>query len=425
MSTDLIILPSMTPAVIFTKDGTDDVLSKIKERARSMDRDISTEKGRDNIRSLAYQIARSKTALDDMGKDLVAGEKARIASIDAERKRMRDELDALKEEIRAPLTEWEDAEKKRIEEHEFVLGLITASNTWMDERGNYFIPTSEQVKERLDKLPALYQREWQEFRARAISEHERIKSGMIMLHGERKKHENEQAELARLRAEQETRDKKEREDKIAADATKAAEDKAELARIAAEEKAAADLKKAEDDKAAEKARADKAEADKEQSRINGLKCRLEELENRKFFAVKKPHSSSIAARIESLKDFDGTNWQEYQEAAVKEKLEVMRGLGLMLAEAQSREEEETARAKKESDDAAAQRERDRIAAEQETERKATEVRENDKKHKAKINNEILEALQGTTDSTEITTDVLKKIITAIAQGKVPHVKINY
>ena len=69
--------------------------------------------GRDEIKSLAYKIARSKTTLDNIGKEHVAEIKAKAKAIDNLRAEMRDDLDALKHEIRAPLDEWE-AEQERI-----------------------------------------------------------------------------------------------------------------------------------------------------------------------------------------------------------------------------------------------------------------------------------------------------------------------
>jgi hypothetical protein len=50
--------------------------------------------GREAIASMEYKVARSKTALDDGGKKLVADLKQIPKKIDAERKRVRDPLDA-------------------------------------------------------------------------------------------------------------------------------------------------------------------------------------------------------------------------------------------------------------------------------------------------------------------------------------------
>ncbi len=92
------------------------------------------------------------------------------------------------------------------------------------------------------------------------------------------------------------------------------------------------------------------------------------------------------------------------------------------------EKDKLAAAKKAEDDriaaeaAATKREQDRQAAE--TKRLADEqaAREKDKAHRAKINNEILLALSEIHTGTQ---EEAKAIITAIAQGKIPHTKITY
>lgn len=98
----------------FAGPALDDLLGRIRAATVTLVPDASTEKGRKEIASLAYKVSRSKTAIDDAGKTLVADIKARASKIDAARKKARDTLDALRDEVRAPLTEWE-AEQARIE----------------------------------------------------------------------------------------------------------------------------------------------------------------------------------------------------------------------------------------------------------------------------------------------------------------------
>ena len=69
--------------------------------------DVTTKKGRDAIASMAHKVARSKTYIDNAGKDLVADLKALPKQIDESRRVVRERLDALKDEVRRPLTEWE------------------------------------------------------------------------------------------------------------------------------------------------------------------------------------------------------------------------------------------------------------------------------------------------------------------------------
>lgn len=115
MGTELIVLEQTSVQEVFTdKAKLDPILEKIATEARSFVPDVSTAKGRKDIASLAYKVAQTKTYLDGLGKDLVAEMKRLPGLVDASRKDMRDFLDALKEEVRKPLDDWE-AEQARIE----------------------------------------------------------------------------------------------------------------------------------------------------------------------------------------------------------------------------------------------------------------------------------------------------------------------
>ena len=91
-------------------------LERIKEEVTSEVFDVTEEKGRKQIASLAHKVARTKTAIDGAGKDYVSGLKAQAKKIDNIRKHAREYLDDVKAKVRAPLTEWEDQEEARQEE---------------------------------------------------------------------------------------------------------------------------------------------------------------------------------------------------------------------------------------------------------------------------------------------------------------------
>src|ERR1700729_269981 len=110
----LALVETVTAVQVFTENGLDSILERIEKEARTTALDISTPKGRKEIASLAHKIAKSKTALDKMGKDLVSGWKDKAKKVDAERARAWDRLEALQEETRQPLTEWENREKDRV-----------------------------------------------------------------------------------------------------------------------------------------------------------------------------------------------------------------------------------------------------------------------------------------------------------------------
>lgn len=115
MATDLIPLENPQPAALFVPGGLESILTRIELDARALVPDISTIKGRSAIASLAAKVAKAKTYLDGLGKDYTADLKRQTGAVDAERKAMRERLDALKAEVRRPLDEWEQAETDRVE----------------------------------------------------------------------------------------------------------------------------------------------------------------------------------------------------------------------------------------------------------------------------------------------------------------------
>ncbi len=115
MGNQLIPLESINAIEIFTPQNMDNLLTAIRKETATFVPDISTPEGRKEVASTAYKIARSKTTIDNAGRELVADWKKKSGEVDAMRKKARDYLDALKDEVRAPLTEWE-AEQARIEQ---------------------------------------------------------------------------------------------------------------------------------------------------------------------------------------------------------------------------------------------------------------------------------------------------------------------
>lgn len=229
----LVNIETLTAAALFAPGGVEAIISKLESDVRAMPKaDILTEGGREEIKSLAYKIARSKTGLDDLGKDFVAELKKQTGKIDADRRIIRDRLDALKDEVRKPVTEWEDTEKSRIEEHQDALTAIRElAQLNLD-------PASSTIAEQLRSLGRLAQRDWQEFAAEAngalaVSE-DRLRAAMAVA----QKREADAAELKRLQAAEQARLDAEAKAKRDAD-TAAAQAAAEQRRLDQEQAAAA------------------------------------------------------------------------------------------------------------------------------------------------------------------------------------------
>ena len=115
-TTELLIIDDtqIELAQAFSKNGLQPVLDRIREEAMKHKPDITTATGRSAIATNASNVAKSKTGLVQMRKDLVADMKARCKIIDAEGSRMEKNLNELKVEVRKPLTDWEEAEEVRV-----------------------------------------------------------------------------------------------------------------------------------------------------------------------------------------------------------------------------------------------------------------------------------------------------------------------
>lgn len=265
MSNEIAVLPTKETAlqVYSAEAGLDPYLAKIKQEIDSFKPDVTTKKGRDAIASIAHKVSRSKTALDNIGKELVAELKDVPKKIDAERKRMRDLLDMWKEDVRAPLTAWEEAEEARKERHKTGIELIQQAAVTHDFSASTLRITMASID--ATSIDAT----WEEFEAEAHRAKSKTIESLKSAIAEREKYEAEQAELAKLRIEAAAREQKEREERIAREAMertqREADEKATAEREAAikreaDAKAASERRELELKLQAERAEREKVEA---------------------------------------------------------------------------------------------------------------------------------------------------------------------
>lgn len=221
--------------VAFQKEnGIQDLFDRMAEQARSIVPDVTTKKGRDAIASQAYKVSKSKAAVDNHGKDLVAGIKAQAAVIDRDRKVWRDQCDALRDEIRKPLDDWEQAENDRVAKHQAVIRAIHSLHG-----ENILNKESHEIKGYIfdlenTEIDSSFEEFEQEAKIAKFETLEKLRTALAA----REKYEAEQAELERLRQAELERQQKERDEDIARQA-------AESARLEAERKAQAEREQAE------------------------------------------------------------------------------------------------------------------------------------------------------------------------------------
>ncbi|EFG5480265.1 hypothetical protein ABEL79_04180 [Escherichia coli] len=266
---DLVVIEKKNAMAVFTNnDQLDPLIEAIEKEARSLVPDVTTKKGRDAIASMAHKVARSKTYIDNAGKDLVAELKALPKQIDESRRVVRERLDALKDEVRRPLTEWE-AEQERIKAEEAMNALHVEALAMNEEFDRQLAARIESDHEMALLMNDAFDRE----QADKAAEAERQSIA----------HEEEIKRMAAAAAarEVEQRAQREREEAAHREAVlKAQAEQAERDRIAAEKKAEADKQaaiEAERRKAQEEADRIRREAEqREQARLAEEKRKADE-----------------------------------------------------------------------------------------------------------------------------------------------------
>lgn len=404
-STDLIIPSALVPAVIFAKGGADDVLAQLRNMVATVKTDISTSKGRAAVKSLAYKIARSKTALDDMGKNLSDQLRAQIDPILEERRKIREGCDALKDEVTAPLDAWEAQEAERIKAHEDALGAISITAEFFADD-----PTSQEIRARITQLDELTiaPYNWQEFIQRAIDAKSSARKTLEELLAHTVSRETAEAEAARIAAEHEAA-------RVAELARLQAQREAEIARQAAEEARLA--AKAEAACQAEEARiAAEAEARRVAEAARLARERIQREAQKALAAAEAKRKWIEVAAAEREEQHRREQQRLVGEAAAAERQRIAD------AEAAEARAEAAARRAEEEKRAALETERRRVADEVERVRREQAAREADKKHRSQVNTR---AVGGLISYAGLTEDQAWAVVVAIAKGQVPGVKIEY
>ena len=365
---------------LYTAENVDEILEKIRKEATDFKPDISTKKGRAEIVSRAYKVSRSKTALIELGDTLTEESKRQVKTVNTEKKRIEGLMDELRDDIRKPLTEWENIDKERVTALDLRLDVLKLYESKIIEA-----ETSEELNNMLQAFDMTYDHKWEEFSDRAEVTRNRIKPLITKARDDKHEYEKQQIELEVLREKEEKHKQEERDQKIADEAAAEAKQKAE-------EKAANEKKAAED-------KAEREKQEIEDKRIAAEEATAQAEKDRKDAEEKAAANAQKAA--DELK--------ETEEKAERDKVAA-------------------ATAAQESEKQAVQDEKDRVAAQEKADDDAATAREADKKHKGKINSEALADLIKESDIIMAGGAVdcyAKAVITAIAMGKVRHTRITY
>lgn len=365
---------------IYVKDGLKPFLQAVQEEVSSQVPDLSTAKGRDRIASLAAKVSKSKVAVEKPGREYLKRLKEQPKVVEAELKAFVDAMDALRDETRKPLTEWEAAETARKDKH---VDAVQAIHDFCTDLADI---SAAAILDSIASVEAVQMGDqWEEFETEAARAKESALSKLRAALTVRQKHEAELAAIAKFNAEQAEREQKEREAEIARAA-------AEQARIEAEQRAQAERD---------------AAAKREQDLIDQAAAAQRATEQ----AARDAEAAAERQRLQLQLQAEQAERQAAQAKADQ------------LAAEQRAEQERIVAVQRQEQavEQARQNELARQAAAVAFELEQAQAREADLEHKKKINRAALEAFV----AGGMTEECAKQAVTLIAQRKIPAVSITY
>lgn len=362
-------------ALFSKKGGLDPILEEVRNKVKEFKPDLTTKEGRKAISSIANKVVKTKTKLEEIGKELVSEWKEKSKLVDAERRRVREALDQIRDEVRAPLTEWESREELRVDSLIKRISEIEAFKDLTFELG------SSDIKDKLEALLNIDvdSNNWDEFSMKA-KEVKLISMRHIEAQLEKSlKVEEEKREFERLKKAEEERKQKEHDEKIAKEAEERARAEAERKAKEQREKDEQEAKKEKDRIELEKAEAERKQKESEE-RIKNMEREAEE--------NKKREEKERKERDERAK-------AEKEEAVEKEK----QRMRLEQAEKERKQKEE-----------------------QEEAKRIEQERIKDKQHRDNVERMAVDSLM---DILQVNITMAENIVKVISQNKISCVTINY
>lgn len=444
--TPAVIAQRAASIVLLHPERFDQFYDRIKGRMDAFVPDLSTPKGRAECASRAFEVTKLKTTLDKAGLALTESWRSQTKAVNDARKPMVSRLDDLAEAVRAPLTEWENAEAARIAENDATLLKIRTAAQVVEG------DTADGVAERgreiyLMKFEAP---QWSEDEAaEAAGAQQATVQALVAAQKRLKQEEADRAELAELRAKNEARELRDRQTAEARDlagaivecqsgydaaadavapsivaklveeaglpsdlvgvATEAAAglwlDHVEARRI----QLANEAREREEQLQRDKEAAEQRERDAEAQRIRDREEAAEQARRDEKAKADAAQAERDAAHAKAL--------QDAQDKADK----IAADAAKAAADRQREDDERAAAAKRASDQAAADAKR--IADEQAATEKAERERQANAEHRRTV---IAEAVADACKAVpDLQIDAARAIITAIAAGNVRHCAVSF
>lgn len=289
-----------------TKGGINELFERVAQEVRKEVPDVTTDKGRKAIGSLAAKVSKSKKIIEDAGKALVADQKAQIKLIDDDRIAVVKMFDALRDEVLAPRDAWEKAEEDRVMELQKRVDEISLPCEF---------ESSHFIKSHIEYIKSIeIDDSFMEFKDKAkLAKFEKLESlGELLTQAE--KQEAKQVELEKQRIAEQERLKRENEERIAKEA-------AEKATREAEEKARIEAERIENEKrqAIEKVEREKREAEQREAQ---LKAEKEAALLREAELKRQAEEQAKQAEIDRKNAIEAERLRIEQEAKAKQEAEI-------------------------------------------------------------------------------------------------------
>jgi septal ring factor EnvC (AmiA/AmiB activator) len=308
MTTEIALIEEITeenaPSV-FVAGGLAPFVDRVRQEIGTEVPDLTSKKGRDRIASLAAKVARSKKAVENPGREYLQRLKAMPKIVEAELREFVRAMDYLRDEVRAPLNEWEQKEKDRVAGHQERVEQIKRLSSDLAACSAADIQVRIDAAEMIEIGASFEEFEGEAATALVITL-KQLRGALV----EQQKYEAQQAELARLKAEAEAKERAEREERIRLEA-------AEKARLQAEQHAKAEQEAAMRREVEAKMAAERAERSKQEAEDRAARAEAE--------AQAKADKAAKDAEERMRKEAEDRANREAAEAAAREADKAHRG----------------------------------------------------------------------------------------------------
>lgn len=383
-STALAPIPKESALAVLTNaERFNSFYEEVAKTVRGVPVDLTTSSGRKAVAALAFKVVKSKTAIVAAADLLTEDARAQIAKVNESKKDIQTRLDALRDEVRKPLSDWEAAEERR--EELVTIGLQALRDAAVIRADE----TALQIEERLTGLlnAPLSQDDYRDAYGIAMNLREHAITALTEGKARAVQAEADAAELATLREQRQSR---------------ALEDQERAEREAEAKREQEAQEQAERDESARIKREEEAEATRVENEKQSERDRLA-----------REEQIAENARLETQRLAD--------EAAEQQRVETQR---------QHDEELESERRKTQEADTERQRladeatERDRLA---QVEIDAAAARQKDRAHKAAVMAAAKVAIMSVIEETtgEPNEKAAVNIVRAIVAGEVPAVTLAF